>query len=135
MCVCVLLLLSCFSHVRLCNPIDSSPPGSRVPGILQARTLEWVAISLCVCTHMYICVCVYTHIHTLTCSLFFFLFSCTSLKITEQSSLCYTVGPSQFSVLHIEVYMCHTPLSQFIPHPFPLVTISLFSTSVKLFVL
>ena len=29
----------------LCNPIDSSPPGSLVPGILQARTLEWVAIS------------------------------------------------------------------------------------------
>ena len=30
----------------LCDPIDSSPPGSSVPGILQARTLEWVAISL-----------------------------------------------------------------------------------------
>ena len=29
----------------LCNPIDSSSPGSPVPGILQARTLEWVAIS------------------------------------------------------------------------------------------
>ena len=29
----------------LCNPRDGSPPGSPVPGILQARTLEWVAIS------------------------------------------------------------------------------------------
>ena len=29
----------------LCDPIDSSPPGSSVPGILQARILEWVAIS------------------------------------------------------------------------------------------
>ena len=29
----------------LCDPVDSSPPGSPVPGILQARTLEWVAIS------------------------------------------------------------------------------------------
>ena len=29
----------------LCDPIDSSPPGSPVPGILQARTLEWVVIS------------------------------------------------------------------------------------------
>ena len=29
----------------LCDPIDSSPPGSPVPGILQARTLEWAAIS------------------------------------------------------------------------------------------
>ena len=70
----LLLLLSRFSHVQLCatpqmaaqafkhyaaaaaakslqscptlrDPIDSSPPGSPVPGILQARTLEWVAIS------------------------------------------------------------------------------------------
>ena len=29
----------------LCDPIDSSPPGCPVPGILQARTLEWVVIS------------------------------------------------------------------------------------------
>ena len=29
----------------LCNPMDGSPPGSPIPGILQARTLEWVAIS------------------------------------------------------------------------------------------
>ena len=29
----------------LCNPIDGSPSGSPIPGILQARTLEWVAIS------------------------------------------------------------------------------------------
>ena len=33
------------SCLILCDPIDSSPPGSPVPGILQARTLEWVAIS------------------------------------------------------------------------------------------
>ena len=32
-------------HPTLCDPIDGSPPGSPVPGILQARTLEWVAIS------------------------------------------------------------------------------------------
>ena len=55
----VFLELSCFfndpaasaaaksiqSCPTLCNPIDGSPPGSPVPGILQARTLEWVAIS------------------------------------------------------------------------------------------
>ena len=29
----------------LCDPIDGSPPGSPVPGMLQARTLEWVAVS------------------------------------------------------------------------------------------
>ena len=33
------------SCLTLCDPIDSSPPGSPVPGILQARTLEWVSIS------------------------------------------------------------------------------------------
>ena len=32
-------------YPTLCNPIDSSPPGSPVPGTLQARTLEWVAIA------------------------------------------------------------------------------------------
>ena len=34
-----------FRHVRLCVPMDCSPPGSSVPGILQARILEWAAIS------------------------------------------------------------------------------------------
>ena len=41
----LLLLLSRFSRVRLCDPTDGSPPGSAVPGILQGKTLEWVAIS------------------------------------------------------------------------------------------
>ena len=44
----LLLLLSHFSRVSVrdsVRPIDGSPPGSPVPGILQARTLEWVAIS------------------------------------------------------------------------------------------
>ena len=38
-------LLQAQVPVTLCDPIDGSPPGSPVPGILQARTLEWVAIS------------------------------------------------------------------------------------------
>ena len=33
------------SGPTLCDPIDGSPPGSPIPGVLQARTLEWVAIS------------------------------------------------------------------------------------------
>ena len=33
------------SCLTLCDPTDGSPPGSPIPGILQARTLEWVAIS------------------------------------------------------------------------------------------
>ena len=43
------LLQSC---PTLCNPIDGSPPGASVPGILQARILEWVAISFSIaCIH------------------------------------------------------------------------------------
>ena len=38
----LLLLQSCLT---LCDPIDGSPPGSTVPGILQARTMEWAAIA------------------------------------------------------------------------------------------
>ena len=41
-CLSAVSLQSC---PTLCNPIDISPPGSPIPGILQARTLEWVAIS------------------------------------------------------------------------------------------
>ena len=41
LCACVLILFSC---VTLCDPMDCSPPGSSVHGILQARTLEWAAI-------------------------------------------------------------------------------------------
>ena len=33
------------SHVRLCGPMDCGPPGSPVHGVLQARTVEWVAMS------------------------------------------------------------------------------------------
>ena len=44
----LLLLLSRFSRVQLCDPIDGGPPGSPVPGILQARVLEWVAIAFSV---------------------------------------------------------------------------------------
>ena len=41
----LLLLLSCFSRVHLCDPINGSPPSSSVHGILQARVLESLAIS------------------------------------------------------------------------------------------
>ena len=37
--------MSLQSCPTLCDPIDGSPPGSAIPGILQARTLEWVTIS------------------------------------------------------------------------------------------
>ena len=43
--MCAAAAKSLQSCLALCDPIDGSPPGSPVPGILQARTLEWVAIS------------------------------------------------------------------------------------------
>ena len=45
LCVCSVAAKSLQSCLTLCDPIDGSPPGSPIPGILQARTLEWVAIS------------------------------------------------------------------------------------------
>ena len=39
------------SCLTLCDPTDGSPPGSAVPGILQARILEWVAISFSIKCH------------------------------------------------------------------------------------
>ena len=53
----------------LCDPIDSSPPGSSIPGILQARIREWVAISFsnaCMpscCSHVRLCVTPWTAAH------------------------------------------------------------------------
>ena len=44
-CVCVCVCVYAQSRPTLCNPMDYSPPGSSVHGILQARILEWVAIS------------------------------------------------------------------------------------------
>ena len=43
--LCAAAAKSLQSCLTLCDPIDGSPPGSAVPGILQARILEWVAIS------------------------------------------------------------------------------------------
>ena len=50
----------------LCDPIDGSPPGSAVPGILQAKILEWVAISFSrryIYVYIYICICVCIYIY------------------------------------------------------------------------
>ena len=47
----LLLLLSLQSCPTLCDPIDGSPPGSPVPGILQARTLEWGAIAFLILSY------------------------------------------------------------------------------------
>ena len=49
-CCCCCQLLQ--SYPTLCDPTDGSPPGSSIPGILQARILEWVAISFSIQTNL-----------------------------------------------------------------------------------
>ena len=85
-CHCLLLLPSCFSHVRLCaTPMDYSLPGFSIHGILQARTLEWGAIAFS-----------NTNIYSLPNS-----FTSRLPQNIEQSSLCYTVGSCWLSILNI----------------------------------
>ena len=48
-------------HTQLCNPMEAILPGSSVHGILQARILEWVAISFSRCVCVCVCVCVYVY--------------------------------------------------------------------------
>ena len=57
MCTCVLVAQLC---PTLCNPMDCSPLGSSFLGILQARILEWFAISF---SNIYMCVCMYIYIY------------------------------------------------------------------------
>ena len=59
--MCTAAAKSLQSCPTLCDPTDGSPPGSPVPGILQAKTLEWVAISFSI--YMCVCVCVYIYIY------------------------------------------------------------------------
>ena len=76
-CVCVCACLVVQLCLTLCNPMDCNPPSSSVPGIFQARILEWVAISysrvyqyvilvsLNQCNYLYI-----SHFYFLACNLF-----------------------------------------------------------------
>ena len=70
----LLLLLSRFSSVRLSDPINSSPPGSSVPGILQTTIPEWVAIffsNACMLSHfsrVQLCATPWTTAHQATLS-------------------------------------------------------------------
>ena len=64
--MCTAAAKSLQSCPTLCKPTDGSPPGSPVPGILQAKTLEWVAISfsLSLSLYIYIYICIYVYIYT-----------------------------------------------------------------------
>ena len=97
------LLQSC---PTLCDPIDGSPPGSPVPGILQARTLEWVAISFSSASKWKVKV---------------KLHSCVGLFATPRTAA-YQAPPSVgFSR---QEYWSGVPLPSLPPHPQPMVKLS-----------
>ena len=101
----ILLLLSCSAAAAakslqlcptLCDPIDGSPPGSAIPGILQARTLEWVAISFSNACHVQ--------------------FFATPWTAAYQASLSFTISPGACSNSCPSSQWCHpTILSSLIP--------------------
>ena len=109
--------------------MDCSSPGSSVHGIIQAKTLEWVAISFSIHTyithtHVYMCVCV--------CILFHILFPYGFLRDTECSSLLYALGPCSFTVcdsLHLLISNSQSRLPSAL---LPLITVSPFCVSVSL---
>ena len=108
MCVCAKLFQFCLT---LCNPMDCSPPGSSVHGILQARTLEWVAMP----------------------------FSRGSSPPRSQTHVSWLAGRSFTATATWEVHFAYSSVyvsisgCQLIPPPVTPVTINLSSTSVTLF--
>ena len=98
------LLQSC---PTLCDPIDGSPPGSAVPGILQARTLEWVAIIVMFVIWIFIFV---TTLHLqswVSILLNTWLYARTSnLIILSSSSFAHVLSPLTVVTLCRELFVC-----------------------------
>ena len=65
----------------LCDPIDGSPPGSHIPGILQARTLEWVAIWFKL-----------NNYPLLSKLIVFYTFPCLQLRLVSDQTLLCKIG-------------------------------------------
>ena len=86
----------------LCDPRDGSPPGSPIPGILQARTLEWVAISIYVYVRVYLSIYLSIYIYILFHTPFHYGLS----QEIECSSLHSTGGPCYLTILLIYVSLC-----------------------------
>ena len=106
-------VLSCFSHVWLCDPTDYSPPGSSIHGILQARILEWVACPpLGDLSHPGI------KLESLMFPALSGSFFITSAIWKVLSSLSQTANSQWLSILHLVVCSFHAPLC-FPPLPSP----------------
>ena len=88
----------------LCDPIGSSPPGSPVPGMFQARVLEWGAIAFSECTiryriYIYMCVCV------CMCVWYIYVCACTYTYICGMVFVCVCV------CVYIYIYIHHTHIT------------------------
>ena len=74
----VLAIQSCLT---LCDPMDRSSPGSSVHGIIQAKILEWVAISFSIHAYLHTCVCVCVCVCVYSFIFFSILVSCRILNV------------------------------------------------------
>ena len=75
----------------LCDPIDGSPPGSPVPGILQARTLEWVAMTYYIIFYIFICLLLDVEYKLIRGGVLFDLFVAVFLALKKSSDAKYAV--------------------------------------------
>ena len=119
------------------DPIDGSAPGSPVPGVLQARTLEWVAISFSNAWKWKVKVKSLSRVRLFTTPWAAAYQAPLSMGFSRQE---YWSGvPLPCPILYIVVCICHFQTSNlsFLPHPqlSPLVIISLFSVPVSFSVL
>ena len=94
----------------LCDPIDSSPPGSPVPGILQARTLEWVAISFSNARKQKVKVKLLSHVQlsdAMDCSLpGSSIHGTFQARVLEWGAIAFSIHIYTYIYIHACIYMC-----------------------------
>ena len=106
-CVCVLVTQSCPTP---CDPMHCSPPGSSVHGILQARILEWVAISFSNVNFIFLLLLLLFRILTLFLFLFFLLYN-IGFAIHQTFSSSSMVAKLCLTPVTPQTVACQAPLS------------------------
>ena len=124
----------------LCDPVDDSPPVSTIPGILQARTLEWVAISFSNAWKWKVKVKSLSHVQLSATPWTAAYQAPLSMGFSRQEYSSGVPLPSPVLYSRYLLIIWHIVVSLLIPNsklsfllPFPLVTKGLFSMSVNLF--